>query len=109
MLVLDLENIKMCGLNNKYISRRFILSKEYRAFKKLILKNCKKIKLKPPYFITMDFSMYKDIDSTAKCILDALEDAEVITNDRYVTRLHIYKDSIKRGYPESLRVWVEEL
>jgi len=106
-LVLDLNNVKLASINNKYISRQYILTKEYRNFKKLATKACAKLNMDPPYKITIMFKMYKDIDAPLKPVLDALETAGIITNDRYVTELHIHKETIKRGHPEAVKVWVE--
>ena len=109
MVVIDLEGIKLASINNKYISRKYILSKPYREFKKLIIDNCTKVQIKPPYFVTMEFETYKDLDAPIKPCLDALEDAGVIDNDRNVLGLHVIKTPTKRGKKENIKISIETM
>ena len=97
MKVLDIENVKIIGKNNKYIKGRngqLILSKEYRDFKNMISLCCSKKMIEPPYMIVIDLEMYNDIDAPIQAILDGLT---CIKDDRYIEELYIYKTPIKRG------------
>ena len=107
MKVLSIENIKIVGKNQKYY-KNFALTNEYRNFKKeieyCIVKPSEKILR--PYRVTIEFTMYHDIDAPVQTILDALESAGIIDNDRYITELNIVKNTTKRGKPGAVECWV---
>ena len=108
MKIIDLENIKIPSINRKYIlSRgRLILSDEYRIWKNYLSKSCTRKKLKGPYRIEIYIDTNKDIDNCVKLIIDAVEDAGIIDDDKNITQLFISKQHIKKGRPEKLIVLV---
>jgi len=63
---------------------------------------------KPPEepVIFMQVQTYKDIGNIAKVVMDALEGAGVIKNDRDILRLDVEKIKAKRGASDSLYIWV---
>lgn len=105
MKVIDLDNIKFVGINKKFY-RNFSLTNEYRKFKELLILSCAKAKIQPYYQIIIYMETYHDIDAPIKVILDALETAEVIDNDRNVINLMVHKKFNKRGRPDKLEVSV---
>lgn len=104
--VIDLKDIKFGSINNRY-NRNFSLTKEYRNFRKMLVLVCDKKKLKPPYFVSINIWCYQDIDASIKVILDALEIAGTIKNDRDIIILFVKKYPIKKGKKGSLKVYVE--
>ena len=55
--------------------------------------------VEPPYRIKVIFGMNsrQDIDAPIKGFLDSLQDACIITNDRYIEELHVFKKKVKKG------------
>lgn len=105
--ILNIKNIRMCSVNNKYIGRSFAISPDYRNFKKLIKALTKKIPCKPPYYFYVELKMYMDIDNPMKVIQDAMcEKLEI--NDRDILGVHIVKETQKRGLPGELRIWLDD-
>ena len=49
---------------------------------------------------------YKDQSNLIKAILDALEGAGVIKNDRYCDRLYMIKEAQKKNEPEKIKIEV---
>ena len=99
MKVLDAENIQLVSVNNKYTknrSGRLILTNEYRQFKKTITTLCKKVKIDKPYEVKIWFSGRHDIDNCIKPILDGLQAAGVISNDKHVYKLNVTKTTGKK-------------
>jgi Holliday junction resolvase RusA-like endonuclease len=113
MRILHLENIKIISKNKKYIllknQRRLILSSEYRDFKKLLVGNIyiPKIKLSPPYQITITLQTYLDIDAPLQCILDALQESKVLDNDRNIEYICIKKYFLKKGELGSIKIDID--
>jgi len=95
VVILDLENIKLVSVNAKYMNKNFILTKEYRKFKKTIKDNAKKTQLSAPQHLKIYMETALDIDNAVKPILDGLEN--VLGNDRNVCRLELIKKPIKKG------------
>lgn len=94
MKVLDVENIPIVSVNRKYIkgrNGRLILSREYREFKNNVAKLCRKCAIEKPYIVNISYSGRNDIDNSIKPILDALEFAGVLCNDKYVHELRVRK------------------
>ena len=50
---------------------------------------------------------YKDLDNCMKLIIDALQAANVFTNDKFITGIHARKTFAKMGQPESIKIQVE--
>lgn len=115
-LIVDLNNINMASINQKYINKSFVLSKEYRNFKDAVSWNCKAhIKEKEfdilrKFKIAIEFSAYCDVDAPIKPILDGIFRPGIIdADDRQVLELHIIKKPLKRGSLGSLQVYIEEI
>ena len=106
MKVLELHNIKIPSINNKY-NKNFSLTREYRAFKDMLLHSLKRAVLIGPYAVHVLYSGYIDIDNPIKAILDALETKGIIDNDKYILSLRVNKAPLKRGQAGSLIVHVE--
>ena len=117
MKILDIENIKLPSINNKFgldkkRMRLFVL-KEYSDFKMLIhdyaiTTVAGQERIEPPYHVHVEYSGYVDIDAFIKPLLDGLESAGIIENDRYVQKLTIEKTPLKRGQLGCLEVWLEQ-
>lgn len=111
--VLNLENIKIGSVNNKYglskKTKKFFLNKDYKAFKKLIMVYCRKVKVESPYHIVIIFDGYIDIDNPIKPILDGMEEAGVIINDRYIIQLTVKKNPLPRGKKNKLKIFIETM
>lgn len=113
-----LENVKIVSENkrlayNRKTGRAFT-STEYKQSKACIeAAFIEQTKYRPMYgenvVITITVHTYKDIDNCIKPILDAMQVAGVIKDDRYVVRLLVHKIPIKRGQPDTIIIDVEEI
>ena len=103
----------LCSINQKFfiMRGRNILSTKYRQVKAYLIGyfglHDKEELPDPPYKITVQSSQYEDIDANLKIMLDALECAGVIENDRMVHSLKILKTPIKRGGEQSHYIRVD--
>lgn len=84
------------------------LNKDYADFKKLIQSSLLTHKIfKPPYRVMIGINTYLDIDNSIKCILDGI--SKVISNDKDILQLEVYKIRNKRGKLGNLVVLIEEI
>lgn len=107
MLVLDIAEIQIASINNKFRKNskgQLYLSPEYRQFKTDLTKCCRGVTLKPPYAVSIELSTATDADAPIKAILDALQDKGVIDDDANVLELSVRKKPIKRGRLGSVQV-----
>lgn len=109
VMLLDAKDIKMCSINEKYLSKTFVLTKKYRDFKKevekMVKKNTKNIELpKPPYKLEIWVKTYKDIDAFVKPLQDAIQC--VLGDDNQIIESHTLKQTGKRGGKENLMVFI---
>ena len=110
--VIDLENIKIVGINKKYnVNKkgRMYLSDGYRVFKKMLVFSCVKTKIPPPYHVKIKTHCYHDIDAVTKVILDAIQTAGVIDDDKNVLMCTQYKMPISKNTPGKIQVEVSSL
>lgn len=108
--IIELQDVKLTGINSKYISKRYVLSSGYRKTKELIKDSCVDIpKIEGNFKLKVILTTYKDIDALIKPIMDSIEDAGIIENDRYCLGLNVIKYPGKRGGLESLEVYIEEI
>lgn len=90
------------SINKRYISRSFVVSKEYREFKTRVAILCRKAKMKPlpkgtDLEITLVWHQCKsrgDIDSRIKPVLDALN-GYAYEDDSQISFLSIWKSKGK--------------
>ena len=103
MRVIDLDNFKIISVNRKYTiakyARSLILSPEYREFKKLIGLFCKKgIRFEAkPLCVHIHHSSRLDVDNPVKCIIDGLQEAGVLENDKLIEDLRVTLDRKNTG------------
>ena len=87
----------LCSINQKYISRRFVLSKRYREAKESLMWCAKlsKQKIEGTPDLKMKLETYyprkHDVDCFCKFVLDSLQDAEVYQNDSQIVELLVIK------------------
>ena len=105
--IIDLDNIKLCSVNNKYASRSFSLSKEYRDFKKLLFTMVKNVIIEPDQKVLIIMETALDVDNPIKPILDGIE--KVFKDDKHVKILETRKIQIKRGHSGRLRIYAGTL
>jgi len=117
MKILDVQNIKIPSVNGKYSvnhnTGRLYLSKKYRAFKDLmetlIVQFAIDTKIDPPYSLRINVSTAVDIDNFLKPLIDSLQQARLIDDDKNILRLIIEKKPVKRGELGSLQVFLNTL
>jgi len=106
LIVLESDNIKLPRVNKKY-NKNFSLTKEYRAGKRLlytlIMLNCLPT-VEGPYAIIINVGTHLDIDAFCKPLLDSMQDANLIDNDKNVLALCINKTKVKRNQPNYIKV-----
>jgi Holliday junction resolvase RusA-like endonuclease len=111
MKVLDLKGADLISVNEKYgynpKSGKLYLSSKYRAFKELIVANCVKEKIQSPYEVFIKLVANLDIDNPLKPILDGLESAGVIDNDKNVHCLVVLKIPEKDITKQSVVVHIQ--
>ena len=108
--ILDIEETKLVGINSKFANRRYVLTTGYRKQKELFALLYKKIPIIEGKFkVLVEIKTYKDVDALAKPVLDSMEVAGIIANDRNCLDLHIKKEVGIRGRLESLKVYIEEI
>jgi Holliday junction resolvase RusA-like endonuclease len=106
--VIDLKNIHLVSLNRGYkrCKNAFYTSDSYKDFKQLLVMSCRKGRIEPPYAVEISIEAYNDIDACIKIILDSLQQAGVIDNDKHVMKLNVTKQPTKRGQAGDLIVKV---
>lgn len=118
-LIYKLEDIKMISENNRQVpirtgkTLRLISTKEYRNYKKLLTDFFLLSNISEETPIFKDFSAkltihtYKDLTNLIKPIFDALEESNLINNDRYLLNCQLIKIPIKKGKLDSfyLELW----
>jgi Holliday junction resolvase RusA-like endonuclease len=105
--IIDLDNIKLVGVNKKYVDRKFHLSKEYRDFKKLLFCTVKNVVIPKDHKVLIIMETALDIDNPIKPILDGIE--KVFKDDKNIKILETRKIAIKRGKTGRLRIYADTL
>jgi len=112
----SLKNIVLASVNARTVKGcggRLRTSDEYRVCKECLAVLFRKYRtdntFPGPVVVWLAIETAKDIDSTIKVILDALQIAEVYKNDKQIDCLHVYRKKIKRGQFEAVNVKVEEI
>lgn len=106
-IISDNERLIPIIVNNK---PRLVTSAKYKKCKKELIKIIQSQMpehwniLNHEIEITIRAYTYKDVGNIIKVISDALEGAEVINNDRFVSDVHIHKVAIKRGQPDTVYI-----
>jgi Holliday junction resolvase RusA-like endonuclease len=112
MTVIDICEIDIVSINMKFMkgrSGKLFLHPEYRAFKEELAFCCRRVRMKPPYSVTIQIKTGTDIDNSTKAILDALQASGVIEDDKYVEELKIKKIPQKRRQRGAIKVDVETM
>lgn len=93
--ILDLSLPKLPSINQKYISRRFVVSKAYRDFKELVFYSTKSFDATgiKEFAIMISIKTRIDIDNAIKPILDAVSQ-KVKFNDKDISMLQVFKSKI---------------
>lgn len=109
MKVIDMKEVKLRSVNNKYNlnpkTKRLFLNPTYRKLKEELTAQVKDVEVEAPYKVLIVFDTYLDIDNPVKLILDSL--GGIITNDRDILCLTVVKRPIIRGRPGRLKVYLE--
>lgn len=110
MIILDVENIILSSINEKYNynfkKRQLFLNSNYKTFKDLVSLTVRKVRIDPPYQVSIFFEGYIDVDAPIKAILDGLQAAGVLKNDRDVLDLRVMKKRTKRSKYGKLKIEV---
>jgi len=91
---------------------RLFCTEEYRIYKKdlTLLFSLQRPQgwqtIQGPFGIRIKVWTHKDQSNLIKAVLDALEDAEIIRNDKYCDRLYMVKEPQKRTEPEKMKIEV---
>jgi Holliday junction resolvase RusA-like endonuclease len=101
MVVLMLPKVELPRINDKF-NKNFSLKQTYRSKKenlvrRLIDDNKGLEKVKPPYQVEIEIGTHYDIDSCIKPLLDSMQDAELIDNDKNILKMIIEKEKVKRN------------
>lgn len=111
--VIDLENVHLACINQKFgynpKTGRLFATAQYKDFKKLLVMSAKKGAIKAPYHVKIEFSGRADIDAHIKPILDSLQIAGILDNDKSVMRLSVFKRNPERRGETRLKVGVETI
>lgn len=113
MIILDLKDVKLPRVNNRY-NRNFSLTGEYRQAKESLTDwigyfTAGKPKIDPPYFVDIKVGTHLDADSLIKPLFDSMQAAGVITNDKDIHEFTVSKTPVKRNQPNWLIVDIEQI
>ena len=108
MMILDLNSVQLPRVNERY-NKNFSLTNAYRDKKQNLIDeitlNCRGMKkVKSPYVVLIQVGTHLDIDSFVKPLLDAMQKAEVINNDKNVLALTIEKTTVKKNQDNWIKV-----
>lgn len=116
MIVVDLKNIKLSSINDKFgynpKSGKLYTNADYKNFKNMLLSIMSDNiipEIPPPYCVIISLVTYLDIDASIKVILDSLQEYGVISNDKYVETLIINKKAAPKGAGSDLKISVENI
>lgn len=103
MEILSVESIQLPRINDKFY-RNFALKDSYRTKKENLTRLIKANtidapKIPPPYTVVISIGTHYDIDSCLKPLMDSMQDAKVIDNDKNIHKLIIDKIPVKRNVP----------
>lgn len=101
MVVLSLETVLLPRVNDKF-NKNFSLKQTYRSKKENLVRELKiqnkgLEKIKPPYAVSVEVGTHYDLDAFVKPLLDSMQDAEVIDNDKNIFKMIVEKESVKRN------------
>lgn len=96
-----LDKVELPRINDKF-NKNFSLKQTYRSKKenlvrRLVEDNKGLEKIKSPYVVNIEVGTHYDIDSFVKPLLDSLQDAELIDNDKNIFKMIIEKEKVKRN------------
>lgn len=108
MIILNLKNVKLPRINDRY-DRNFSLKKEYRERKEelewQIAASIRGMKpIVPPYAVVIEVGTHYDLDSFVKPLLDSMQKAGAIDNDKNILGLAIDKTTVKRNEANWIKV-----
>jgi len=106
-VIFDEKNIPLVSVNRKntrYHNGIIGTSGSYASFKKMIQFLSRRTKVHGPYAAIIEYSGKVDIDNFLKPTLDALQSAEVISNDREIECLVVFR---KKRNENSLKISIE--
>ena len=117
MKILDVDNISIPSINKKYgydsKSGRMYTTPKYKAFKTLIesavIQYGKRPMAQPPYSVKVEVSTALDIDNFIKPLMDGMQKSGIINDDANVHELIIRKTPVKKGTPNSLKIYLNEV
>lgn len=96
-----LSKVELPRINDKF-NKNFSLKQTYRSKKEnlvreLINQNQGLEKIKSPYVVNIEVGTHYDIDSYIKPLLDSMQDAELIDNDKNILKMIVEKEKVKRN------------
>lgn len=102
---------RACGVNNKYMTRGYVLTKAYRDFRDGIALTCRAAnpgqRLEGDVSIALQLRIdpARDSDSLLKPIFDGIEQSGVIDNDNQITNYKVAVTKKKRGEDDEVRAF----
>jgi Holliday junction resolvase RusA-like endonuclease len=94
-------------------SGRFIVNREYQAFKEAVAwavrPHAQRFEKPVTVRLLMILNPRIDAQNIIKPVLDALQLAEVITDDRQVRQLSFYREDTKPKEDDCIGIWVMEI
>ena len=115
MIVLDVDNIKLPSINQKFgginpKTGKFFTAGHYKWMSNTItnlMKAYNNIGAVPaPYSVKIEVETYLDIDNYIKCVIDSLTRSHIIGDDKDVLHLEVYKKYRKKGGGSRIKVEV---
>ena len=101
---------RACGINNKYLTRSYVLTPEYRQFLDSVSLTCRaanpgvKLLGNISLSIQMTIDRARDSDSLIKPIFDGIERSGVIDNDNQIKSYRVDVSAKKRGAADEIFV-----
>ena len=114
MEIISIDKIELTRINDKF-NRNFSLKSSYRKKKeylRYLIASRHLGQLPSPYYLHISVGTHFDIDSFLKPLLDAMEEAKVIDNDKNILKLIVEKEVVKRNVDNwlivNLYTWNED-
>ena len=106
MKILDVDNISIPSINKKYGYD----SKSGRMYTTpAVIQYGKRPMAQPPYSVKVEVSTALDIDNFIKPLMDGMQKSGIINDDANVHELIIRKTPVKKGTPNSLKIYLNEV
>lgn len=115
MIVLDVDNIKLPSINQKFgginpKTGKMFIAGGYKQMSGMMIDLMRAYNnigsIPAPYSVKIEVETYLDIDNYIKCVIDSLARNHIIGDDKDVLHLEVHKKYRKKGGGSRIKVEV---